>query len=58
MSIIPMFFVDIISKSWKKNSFIKLIINDTSILQILVFRAILGFIFKTGYLYKNKKKKT
>ena len=36
--------------------FIKLIINDTSILQILVFRALLGFIFLTGYLYINKKK--
>ena len=38
--------------------FIKLIINDTSILQILVFRAFLGFIFLTGYLYINKKKIT
>ena len=35
--------------------FIKLIINDTSILQILVFRTFLGFIFLTGYLYINKK---
>ncbi len=38
--------------------FIKLIIYDTSILQILVFRALLGIVFLTGYLYLNKKKIT
>ena len=38
--------------------FIKFIITNTSILQILVFRALLGFIFLTGYLYLNKKKIT
>ena len=38
--------------------FIKLIIHDTSILQILVFRALLGIVFLTGYLYLNKKKIT
>ena len=38
--------------------FIKLIIANTSILQILVFRAILGFILLTGYLYLNQKRIT
>ena len=38
--------------------FIKLIIYDTSILQILVFRALLGIVFLTGYLYLNKKEIT
>ena len=36
--------------------FIKLIIINNSILQILVFRAILGFILLTGYLYLNQKR--
>ena len=36
--------------------FIKLIITNTSILQILVFRAILGFILLTGFLYFNQKR--
>ena len=36
--------------------FIKLIITNTSILQILVFRAILGFILLTGFLYFLIKK--
>lgn len=35
---------------------IKLIINNTSILQILVFRAFLGLILLSAYLYFNKKK--
>ena len=36
--------------------FIKLIITNTSILQILVFRAILGIILLTGFLYLNQKR--
>ena len=38
--------------------FIKLIIHDTSILQILVFRALLGIVFLTGYLILSKGKLT
>ena len=38
--------------------FIKLIIHDASILQILVFRALLGIVFLTGYLILSKGKLT
>ena len=38
--------------------FIKFILTNTSILQIVVFRAALGLILLTGYLYLNQKKIT